>query len=195
MVNLPQPSGLNIKINKDIQPFNAPIQVMAQRAEHESKLALDDLDNKIEKAKLQNKDQKTFLKEQETMFKERNKTLFDNTLLSEKIKLIEFDNFLKNKHWNSPTLYEAKFNEYIKVKVQSGLFPDPTRLLKFQEKASSLGVASMNEISKNVAKSLENESWELLNLATQKISTNIQERIFSMDSLSDLADQNVLYAI
>ena len=88
------------------------------------------LDNKIEKAKLQNKDQKTFLKEQETMFKERNKTLFDNTLLSEKIKLIEFDNFLKNKHWNSPTLYEAKFNEYIKVKVQSGLFPDPTRLLK-----------------------------------------------------------------
>ena len=194
MVNLPQPSGLNIQVNKDIQPFNLPIQVMVQRAEHESKLALDDLDNKIEKAKLQNKDQKTFLKEQETMFKERNKTLFDNTLLSEKIKLIEFDNFLKKKHWNSPTLYEAKFNEYIKVKVQSGLFPDPTRLLKFQEKASSLGVASMNEIEKNVATSLENESWELLNLATQKISTNIQESIYSMDSLSDLADLNKLYA-
>jgi len=194
MVNLPQPSGLNIQVNKDIQPFNAPIQVMAQRAEHESTLALDDLDNKIEKAKLQNKDQKTFLNEQETMFKKRNKTLFDNTLLSEKIKLIEFDNFLKNKHWNSPTLYEAKFGEYIKVKIQSGLFPDPTRLLKFQEKASSLGIASMDEISKNVAKALENESWELLNLAKEKISTNIQERIFSMDSLSDVADQNALYA-
>ena len=194
MANLPQPSGLNIKVNKDTQPFNAPIELYGQRMEHDNQLALDDLDNKIELAKLQNKDQKTFLKEQETMFKERNKTLFDNTLLSEKIKLIEFDSFLKKKHWNNPSLYKAKFDEYIKVKTQSGLFPDPTRLLKFQEKASSLGIASMDEISKNVATSLENESWELLNLAKEKISTNIQERIFSMDSLSDLADQNVLYA-
>jgi hypothetical protein len=62
MANLPQPSGLNIQVNKDIQPFNAPIKVMVERAEHESKLALDDLDNKIEKAKLIQQDYSSFRK-------------------------------------------------------------------------------------------------------------------------------------
>jgi len=73
MVNPPQPSGLNIKVNKDTQPFNAPIELYGQRMEHDDKLALDDLDNKIELAKLENKSEQDFLKEQETMFKKRTK--------------------------------------------------------------------------------------------------------------------------
>jgi len=194
MVNPPQPSGLNIKVNKDTQPFNAPIELYGQRMEHDDKLALDDLDNKIELAKLENKSEQDFLKEQETMFKKRNKTLFDNVLTSEKIALIEFENNLRSDYRNNPTGYKEKLDEYVKVKLNSGLFPDPTRILKFQEKATSLGVSGLNEISNNVDTLLENNSWEGLNLLAEKNSSIIKDSISQIYSMKDIANHKKLYA-
>lgn len=194
MVNPPQASGLTIQVNKDIQPFNAPIELYAKRIEHDDKLALDDLDNKIELAKLENKSEQDFLKEQETMFKDRNKTLFDNVLTSEKIALIEFENNLRSDYRNNPTGYKEKLDEYVKVKLNSGLFPDPTRILKFQEKATSLGVSGLNEISNNVDTLLENNSWEGLNLLAQKNSSIIKDSISQIYSMKDIANHKKLYA-
>ena len=99
---------------------------------------------------------------------------------------MDYKSNLARELWNQPNLYQSKMQEYVGVKLDSGIFPDAKRALEYKLKAQSLTTSSFEKISDSLGKSREKSSWEAHMYLKEKTIKYMQEQIFSMNSLKDL---------
>ncbi len=194
MVTTPKPSGLQIRVNTDTNPLERPIQAFGSYIDKQNKMKLDDLDNKVALAKAENKSLQTVKDEQQKSLEKAQNGMYDNILTSSKIELTEFESEMANTYFDQPLMYETKMQEYVNVKLNSGIFPNTERALKYKLKAQDLTKSSLKKITKTHLTNLENASWDNITRYSGILTSKMREQIFSINDLAQLPDHLSSYS-
>lgn len=189
-----KPSGLKIGVNTQTNPLERPIQAFVNQVDKNNQMKLDNLDNKIAEAKAENKNLVDIQNEQRSALEKAQNGMYDNILTSSKIELTDFETEMSNTYFDSPLLYESKMQEYVQTKINSGIFPNTERALKYKLKAQELTKSSLKKITDNHLTKIENTSWDNITRYSNILTTKMREQIFSITDLRQLPEHLSSYS-
>lgn len=189
-----KPSGLKIGVNTQTNPLERPIQAFVNQVDKNNQMKLDNLDNKIAEAKAENKNLVDIQNEQRSALEKAQNGMYDNILTSSKIELTDFETEMSNTYFDSPLLYESKMQEYVQTKINSGIFPNTERALKYKLKAQELTKSSLKKITDNHLTKIENTSWDNITRYSDILTTKMREQIFSITDLRQLPEHLSSYS-
>lgn len=183
-----KPSGLKIGVNTQTNPLERPIQAFVNQVDKNNQMKLDNLDNKIAEAKAENKNLVDIQNEQRSALEKAQNGMYDNILTSSKIELTNFETEMSNTYFDSPLLYESKMQEYVETKINSGIFPNTERALKYKLKAQELTKSSLKKITDNHLTKIENTGWDNITRYSDILTTKMREQIFSITDIRQLPE-------